>query len=103
VAFWGTGHHAQLEYDHGDRQGPRQRLGLIDRRCVLSREPRERVPDESDMSVNDELSRREFLSVADTRRRSGVQLGALHGLPIPVKDSVNTRDKGRPLILCFCG
>jgi Asp-tRNA(Asn)/Glu-tRNA(Gln) amidotransferase A subunit family amidase len=27
---------------------------------------------------------------ADKRRRSGVALGALHGLPIPVKDSVNT-------------
>ncbi len=28
----------------------------------------------------------------DRRRRSGARLGALHGLPIPVKDSVNTRD-----------
>jgi mandelamide amidase len=31
---------------------------------------------------------------ADERRRSGVDLGPLHGLPIPVKDSVNT--KGYP-------
>ena len=29
---------------------------------------------------------------ADTRRRKGAKLGALHGLPIPVKDSVNTKD-----------
>ena len=28
----------------------------------------------------------------DRQRRSGSQLGALHGLPIPVKDSINTRD-----------
>ena len=28
---------------------------------------------------------------ADRRRVSGVQLGMLHGLPIPVKDSVNTK------------
>jgi mandelamide amidase len=29
---------------------------------------------------------------ADTKRASGATLAALHGLPIPVKDSVNTRD-----------
>lgn len=29
---------------------------------------------------------------ADTLRSSGATLGALHGLPIPVKDSVNTKD-----------
>jgi mandelamide amidase len=29
---------------------------------------------------------------ADRRRASGTSLGRLHGLPIPVKDSVNTRD-----------
>src|SRR5207302_8368464 len=29
---------------------------------------------------------------ADLRRKSGAKLGALHGLPIPVKDSVNTKD-----------
>ncbi len=29
---------------------------------------------------------------ADRRRASGAELGPLHGLPIPVKDSVNTRD-----------
>jgi Asp-tRNA(Asn)/Glu-tRNA(Gln) amidotransferase A subunit family amidase len=29
---------------------------------------------------------------ADQKRASGAPLGALHGLPIPVKDSVNTRD-----------
>jgi mandelamide amidase len=29
---------------------------------------------------------------ADKRRASGARLGALHGLPIPIKDSVNTRD-----------
>ena len=29
---------------------------------------------------------------ADRRRASGAELGALHGLPIPVKDSINTRD-----------
>jgi len=28
---------------------------------------------------------------SDRRRASGAQLGALHGLPIPVKDSVNTK------------
>jgi Asp-tRNA(Asn)/Glu-tRNA(Gln) amidotransferase A subunit family amidase len=28
---------------------------------------------------------------ADTRRHAGARLGTLHGLPIPVKDSVNTR------------
>src|SRR5271168_1090222 len=30
--------------------------------------------------------------VADQRRKSGKKLGPLHGLPIPVKDSVNTKD-----------
>ncbi|HUJ50396.1 MAG TPA: amidase family protein, partial [Bryobacteraceae bacterium] len=30
--------------------------------------------------------------IADQQRRSGAKLGALHGLPIPVKDSVNTKD-----------
>ena len=29
---------------------------------------------------------------ADKRRASGAELGPLHGLPIPVKDSVNTKD-----------
>lgn len=29
---------------------------------------------------------------ADRRRNSGAKLGPLHGLPIPVKDSVNTKD-----------
>ncbi len=29
---------------------------------------------------------------ADARRRSGARLGPLHGLPIPIKDSVNTKD-----------
>jgi len=29
---------------------------------------------------------------ADTQRASGAVLGSLHGLPIPVKDSVNTKD-----------
>ena len=29
---------------------------------------------------------------ADARRKKGAKLGALHGLPIPVKDSVNTKD-----------
>ena len=28
----------------------------------------------------------------DRKRRSGARLGLLHGLPIPIKDSVNTRD-----------
>lgn len=28
----------------------------------------------------------------DRKRRSGAKLGRLHGLPIPIKDSVNTRD-----------
>lgn len=32
----------------------------------------------------------EAARAADTRRASGATLGALHGLPIPVKDSVNT-------------
>ncbi len=34
----------------------------------------------------------ESARAADLRRASGDPLGALHGLPIPVKDSVNTRD-----------
>ena len=34
----------------------------------------------------------EAARAADKRRRSKVKLGALHGLPIPLKDSVNTRD-----------
>ncbi len=29
---------------------------------------------------------------ADQRRKSGAKLGVLHGLPIPVKDSINTKD-----------
>ena len=28
---------------------------------------------------------------ADKKRQSGARLGALHGLPVPVKDSVNTK------------
>ena len=35
---------------------------------------------------------REMARDADRRRRSGMSLGALHGLPIPVKDSVNTKN-----------
>ena len=34
----------------------------------------------------------EAARAADRLRGSGVKLGALHGLPIPVKDSVNTKD-----------
>jgi mandelamide amidase len=34
----------------------------------------------------------ETARAADRRRSSGAQLGPLHGLPIPVKDSVNTKD-----------
>ena len=34
----------------------------------------------------------EAARAADKARASGTALGALHGLPIPVKDSVNTRD-----------
>jgi mandelamide amidase len=34
----------------------------------------------------------EAARAADRRRSSGAKLGPLHGLPIPVKDSVNTRD-----------
>ena len=34
----------------------------------------------------------EAARAADRRRAGGTPLGALHGLPIPVKDSVNTRD-----------
>jgi len=34
----------------------------------------------------------EAARAADHLRSTGVQLGPLHGLPIPVKDSVNTRD-----------
>lgn len=29
---------------------------------------------------------------SDHKRRAGARLGALHGLPIPIKDSINTRD-----------
>jgi mandelamide amidase len=35
---------------------------------------------------------REAARAADRRRASGAALGPLHGLPIPVKDSLNTRD-----------
>jgi indoleacetamide hydrolase len=34
----------------------------------------------------------EAARACDVRRRTGAPLGLLHGLPIPVKDSVNTRD-----------
>src|SRR5215467_9017187 len=34
----------------------------------------------------------EAARAADLRRRSGTKLGPLHGLPIPIKDSVNTKD-----------
>jgi indoleacetamide hydrolase len=42
-----------------------------------------------------ELDRERVLAAAraaDERRKSGLKLGPLHGLPIPVKDSVNTKD-----------
>ncbi|MDH4065092.1 MAG: amidase family protein, partial [Acidobacteriota bacterium] len=43
--------------------------------------------------------------VADRRRASGATLGPLHGLPIPVKDSVNTKDLpttgGTPALRAF--
>jgi len=41
------------------------------------------------------LDRDQVLSdarAADERRKSGAKLGPLHGLPIPIKDSVNTKD-----------
>ena len=41
------------------------------------------------------LDREQVLAAAraaDQRRKSGASLGRLHGLPIPVKDSVNTKD-----------
>ena len=41
----------------------------------------------------------EAARVADRLRSSGAKLGALHGLPIPVKDSVNTKDMPQPTIL----
>ena len=34
----------------------------------------------------------EAARLADRRRVSGAALGALHGLPIPIKDSINTKD-----------
>jgi indoleacetamide hydrolase len=34
----------------------------------------------------------EAARAADRKRKSGGQLGPLHGLPIPIKDSVNTKD-----------
>jgi len=34
----------------------------------------------------------EAARAADQKRSSGAKLGALHGLPIPIKDSVNTKD-----------
>jgi len=34
----------------------------------------------------------EAARAADKRRNSGAKLGPLHGLPIPVKDSINTKD-----------
>jgi mandelamide amidase len=41
------------------------------------------------------LDREQVLAAAraaDERRKSGAQLGPLHGLPIPIKDSINTKD-----------
>ena len=41
------------------------------------------------------LDREQVLTAAraaDQRRKSGAKLGALHGLPIPIKDSVNTKE-----------
>src|SRR5579862_1883761 len=41
------------------------------------------------------LDREQVLAAAraaDQRRKSGASLGRLHGLPIPIKDSVNTKD-----------
>ena len=47
----------------------------------------------------------EAARAADRRRASGLPLGPLHGLPIPVKDSVNTRDypttAGTPALRTF--
>ena len=47
----------------------------------------------------------EAARAADRRRASGAALGALHGLPVPVKDSVNTRDYpttgGTPALRAF--
>ena len=34
----------------------------------------------------------ESARAADKRRASGLRLGTLHGLPVPIKDSVNTKD-----------
>jgi len=34
----------------------------------------------------------EAARAADERRAAGTVLGRLHGLPIPIKDSVNTKD-----------
>ena len=34
----------------------------------------------------------EAARAADRRRAAGGQLGLLHGLPIPIKDSINTKD-----------
>ncbi len=47
----------------------------------------------------------EAARAADRRRASGAPLGVLHGLPIPVKDSLNTRDyatsAGTPALRTF--
>ena len=48
---------------------------------------------------------REAAREADRRRTAGRPLGPLHGLPIPIKDSVNTRDhattSGTPSLRAF--
>ena len=47
----------------------------------------------------------EAARAADRRRASGAALGALHGLPVPVKDSLNTREypttAGTPALRAF--
>lgn len=67
----------------GDITAEAYALALLDRATALSQLNAFRVLD-GDILL-------EAARDADRKRASGARLGELHGLPIPVKDSVNTR------------
>ena len=53
----------------------------------------------SRLNVFRTLAREQLLEsalMADKRRAAGAPLGLLHGLPVPVKDSINTRQHTSP-------
>ena len=68
----------------------KQHYAMIDLNAFISIEP-ERVMADA--------------RAADQRRAAGARLGPLHGLPIPIKDSVNTKDypttSGTPALMDF--